>query len=72
MATPQDYTAAANAILHVLRGIVAGYAEQFPDIGNWEERVAQALPPIAGQCAKAAVDAVDTERNIVVPIKKGV
>ena len=71
MATQADYTASANAILAVLRGIVAQYAAQFPDMFNWEEQVAQRLGPIAGQCAKASVDAVDAERTIVVPIKRG-
>jgi hypothetical protein len=62
MASQADYTSAANAILAVLRGIVAQYAKQYPDMFHWEEQVAQRLLPIAGQCAKASVDAVDAER----------
>ena len=71
MATQADYTASANAILGVLKGIVAQYAAQYPDMFSWEETVAQRLPPIAGQCAKASVDAVDAERGKVIPIKQG-
>jgi hypothetical protein len=66
-----DVTIAANAILGVLRGIVAQYAAEFPDIGGWEETVAQRLPPIAGQCASAVIDALNAAHGSnVVPIKK--
>jgi hypothetical protein len=56
---PTDVTIVANAILAVLRGVVDEMAGNAPDIGGWRETVAAKMPGIAGQCAKAAVDALN-------------
>ena len=58
MATQQDYTASANAILAVLREWMAANVPEM-----FQGQLAAALPAIAGACAKASVDAVDAERT---------
>ena len=64
-----DYTIAANSILAVLKGVVDEMAGSAPDIGGWRESVAARMPSIAGQCAKAAVDALNTAHGAnVVPM----
>jgi hypothetical protein len=59
MATQNDYTTAANAILAILNAYVKA---DVPDVFGEQEKALAAMPGIAGQCAKAAVDAVDAER----------
>lgn len=59
MATQGDYTTAANAILAVLNDYVKA---DVPTIFGEQDKALAAMPAIAGQCAKAAVDAVDAGR----------
>lgn len=71
-ATQADYTAAANAIASVLmkdirNSVEAHIRSEVPSIFQGRavaalSQVYSQVPAIAGECAKAAVDAVDAER----------
>lgn len=55
-ATQGEYTTAANAILAVLKqDIVANV----PNIFGYQDKALRMAPALAGECAKAAVDALE-------------
>lgn len=57
MATQPEYSAAANAILAVLKKDIN---EEVPSF--FEAKVLAIAPALAGECAKAGVDALDAFR----------
>ena len=60
MASPAEYTAAANPILAVLDTWVKQYV---PDMLGYQEKALAAMPALAGQCAKAGVDGAEAYRQ---------
>ena len=65
MATQEEYTAAANAILAILKkDIIANVPNlDIPFQGNPQHRALGFAPALSGECAKAAVDAYEAEHN---------
>lgn len=63
MATQGDYTAAANALMHLIYVSVA-------KLPPWEQNFIpkDKIPEAAGQAAKVAVDAVDAYRASQAPV----
>jgi hypothetical protein len=60
MATQPEYSAAANPILVVLDDWIKQYV---PTTFGYQAKALAAMPALAGQCAKAGVDGVDTYRE---------
>jgi hypothetical protein len=59
MATRDEYATAANAILKVLDDYVNEYV---PDIFGQRQKALNAMPGVAGACAKVGVDALEAFR----------
>ena len=64
MASQPEYTAAANAILHILDAYVM---ESVPTTFGYQQRAIAAMPGVAGHLAKVAIDTVDAYRKAYAP-----
>ena len=69
MATQPEYSAVANALLHLLDDYVT---QNVPDVGppfseSYQKRALRAMPGVAGSLAKMAVDTVDAYRKAHAP-----
>ena len=64
MASQPEYTAAANALLHILDAYVT---QNVPTTFGYQQRAIAAMPAIAGHLAQVAVDTVDAYRRANAP-----